>query len=128
MYAIFEDGSHQYRVTKGDRLEVEYRKDLKAGETVRFEKVLAAGNSSTSSIGRPVLEGAVVQGEIVDAEFRARKIEVGKFKRRKGYIRHNGHIQLHTQIRITDISVPGLVDDTPAQESAPASAPETAAV
>jgi large subunit ribosomal protein L21 len=70
---------------------------------------------STGAIGRPLIEGASVQAEVLngfegkkDGTVKARKLEVGKFKRRKGHIRHNGHTQKYTQVRITGITVPGI--------------------
>jgi large subunit ribosomal protein L21 len=108
MFAIFEDGSHQYRVQAGDRLEVDFRDSAKVGDTLSFDRVLAAGTETTGAIGRPHLSGASVQAEVLDREFKAPKLEIGKFKRRKGQIRHNGHIQKYTRIRITAITVPGM--------------------
>ena len=108
MFAIFEDGSHQYRVEAGDRLEVDFRDTLKVGDSVKFDRVLAAGNESSGQIGRPLISGATVEAQVVDAEAKGPKLEVGKFRRRKGYIRHNGHTQKYTQVRITAINVPGL--------------------
>jgi large subunit ribosomal protein L21 len=108
MFAIFEDGSHQYRVQTGDRLDVDFRDSAKVGDTLNFDRVLAAGTETTGAIGRPLISGASVQAEVLDDEFKAPKLEVGKFKRRKGHIRHNGHIQRYTRIRITAINVPGV--------------------
>jgi large subunit ribosomal protein L21 len=108
MFAIFEDGSHQYRVKAGDRLEVDYRVSAKVGDSLSFDRVLAAGNDTAGTIGRPLIDGASVQAEVVDDTFKARKLEVGKFKRRKGHIRHNGHTQKYTRVRITAITVPGI--------------------
>jgi large subunit ribosomal protein L21 len=108
MFAIFEDGSHQYRVQTGDRLEVDFRVSAKTGDSLNFERVLAAGTDSAGKIGRPLIDGASVQAEVVDEEVRGRKLEIGKFRRRKGHVRHNGHTQKYTQVRITGITVPGL--------------------
>jgi len=109
MFAIFEDGSHQYRVQPGDQLRVDFRDTAKAGDALSFDRVLAAGTDTTGKIGRPVIEGATVTAEVVDTAY-DRKIEVGKFKRRKGYIRHAGHTQKYTAVKITAISVPGIAD------------------
>jgi large subunit ribosomal protein L21 len=109
MFAIFEDGSHQYRVTTGDRLEVDFREAAKVGDSLQFDRVLAAGTDSTGQVGRPLIDGASIQAEVVDATVKAPKLEIGKFRRRKGYIRHNGHTQKYTQVRITAINVPGMV-------------------
>jgi large subunit ribosomal protein L21 len=115
MFAIFEDGSHQYRVHAGDKLEVDFRGGLKTGDSLSFERVLAAGTDTAGTIGRPLIEGASVVAEVLegnagkkDGTLLAAKLEVGKFKRRKGVIRHNGHVQKYTQIRVTAINVPGL--------------------
>jgi len=108
MFAIFEDGSRQYRVQAGDRLEIDLRVSAKTGDSLSFDRVLAAGTDSSGRIGRPLIDGASVQAEVVDDEVRGRKLEIGKFRRRKGHIRHNGHMQKYTQVRITGITVPGL--------------------
>ena len=114
MFAIFEDGSHQYRVQTGDRLEIDFRA-VKTGDSLSFDRVLAAGSDTAGQIGRPLVKGATVQAEVLhglegrqDGTVKARKLEVGKFRRRKGHVRHNGHIQKYTQVRITAISVPGI--------------------
>lgn len=119
MFAVFEDGSHQYRVQSGDTLRVDYRESAKDGDALRFERVLAAGTDTGSQIGRPLIGGAVVQAEVVDQEVFGPKLEVGKFKRRKSYRRHTGHKQKYTSIRITGIEVPGLAPDA-STESSPA--------
>jgi large subunit ribosomal protein L21 len=108
MFAIFEDGSHQYRVQAGDRLDVDFRDSAKVGDTLNFDRVLAAVTDTAGTIGRPLISGATVQAEVLDDEFKAPKLEIGKFKRRKGHIRHNGHVQKYTRVRITAINVPGV--------------------
>ena len=108
MFAIIEDGGRQYRVHPGDKLEIDFRADLRDGDGVRFDRILAAGTESEGKIGQPVISGAVVEAEVVDEEVRGPKLEVGKFRRRKGYIRHNGHIQRYTAVRVTVIEVPGF--------------------
>ena len=126
MFAIFEDGSHQYRVVTGDRLEVDFREAAKIGDSLYFDRVLAAGANApganapganaTGQIGRPLIDGASIQAEVVDDSMKAPKLEIGKFRRRKGYIRHNGHTQKYTQVRITAINVPGFA--SPANSNA----------
>lgn len=108
MFAVFEDGSHQFRVQAGDTLWVDFREGVAVGSTLKFDKVLAAGNDSQNLIGRPTLAGAVVEAEVVSGEVNAPKIEGGKFRRRKNYIRHWGHKQKYTAVKITGISVPNI--------------------
>jgi len=108
MFAIIEDGGRQYRVQAGDKVQIDYRCEANDGDAVLFEKILAAGTDKAGKIGQPAIAGAVVEATVLDSEVRGRKIEVGKFRRRKGTIRHNGHIQRYTQVQITGIKVPGF--------------------
>jgi large subunit ribosomal protein L21 len=110
MFAIIEDGSRQYRVQPGDKLKIDFRDSAQPGESLRFDRVLAAGTDSDAKIGRPVLDGAAVEARVLETEVRGPKLEIGKFRRRKGHIRHNGHIQKYTSIEVTAIHVPGLAE------------------
>jgi large subunit ribosomal protein L21 len=105
MYAIIEDGSHQFRVREGDRIRVD-RRDGKAGDELVFSKVLLlAGESGGPMIGNPSLDGAQVVGKIVN-QFRAKKIIIQKFRRRKNVRRRNGHRQPYTMVQITSVVPP----------------------
>lgn len=126
MFAIIEDGGRQYRVQAGDKLHIDYRVDLRDGDAVRFERILAAGNDAEAKIGQPLISGAVVDAQVIDEEVRGRKLEIGKFRRRKGHIRHNGHIQRYTLVRVTTIEVPGFEKAHVAIEAPAAKAPEAA--
>jgi large subunit ribosomal protein L21 len=105
MYAIIEDGSHQFRVREGDRIRVD-RRDGKAGDELIFPKVLLlSGASGSPMIGSPSLDGAQVVGKIVN-QFRAKKIIIQKFRRRKNVRRRNGHRQPYTMVQITSVVPP----------------------
>ena len=66
MYAIIEDGSHQFRVREGDRIRVD-RRDGKAGDELVFSKVLLiTGEDGNPTIGAPAVDGAQVVGKIVN--------------------------------------------------------------
>src|SRR5215472_4804196 len=104
-YAVIRTGGKQYRVTPGSVLRVE-RLDGDVGATVEFAEVLLAGSDDAEAavrIGRPLVEGAVVRGQIV-AQGRDRKILVYKKKRRKNYRRRRGHRQSITTVRVTEIA------------------------
>lgn len=107
-FAIFEDGSRQYRVSVGDVLEVDYRAGAEAGSSLTFENVLLANGGGDSLIGAPSLGGAKVTAEIVNPLFKGPKLEIQKHRRRHNSKRHTGHRQKHTQIKITAIDVPNL--------------------
>ena len=62
MFAVFVDGSRQYRVSEGDRVRVDYR-PLEAKQAVEFNRVLLYKNGDDLKIGQPVLEGTRVVAE-----------------------------------------------------------------
>jgi large subunit ribosomal protein L21 len=102
MYAIVEDSGTQIKLSTGDVLEVDIR-DLD-GDTFTLENVLMIGDQKgKSTIGTPYVEGASVEVEVLE-EFKDEKIDVIKFKRRKGYRRKTGHRQRLLKVRIGDIS------------------------
>lgn len=108
MFAIIEDGSHQYRVAPGETLVVDYRDGASAGDSLKFERVLLASGSGSSVIGRPLIDGGSVTAEVIDAELKGEKLEIQKFRRRKDSRRHTGHRQKYTAIKVTAVDVPGL--------------------
>ncbi len=108
MFAIFEDGSRQYRVEPGMKLLVDFRDGAEPGSPIVFERVLLANGGGASQIGAPVLEGATVTAEVLRPEHKGEKLEIGKFKRRKNSRRHVGHRQKHTLVKINAIDVPNL--------------------
>lgn len=108
MFAVFEDGSRQYRVQPGDVLVVDYRKDAQPGDTLTFDQVLLANGGGASLIGRPVIDGASVTAEVTNELFKGPKLEIQKLRRRHASKRHTGHRQKHTQVKITGVSVPNL--------------------
>jgi large subunit ribosomal protein L21 len=105
MYAIIEDGSHQFRVREGDRIRID-RRVGKAGDELVFAKVLLiTTQSGNPTIGTPEVEGARVVGKIVN-QFKAKKIIIQKFRRRKNVRRRNGHRQPYTMVQITSVAHP----------------------
>jgi large subunit ribosomal protein L21 len=105
MYAIFEDGSHQFRVREGDRIRVD-RRDGKAGDELVFSKVLLiTEQNGNPTIGTPAVDGARVVAKIIN-QFRAKKIIIQKFRRRKNVRRRNGHRQHYTMVQITSVLQP----------------------
>jgi large subunit ribosomal protein L21 len=101
MYAVVKTGGKQYKVRPGQMVRVE-KLEGAVGDTVALNEVLLVGGGEALQIGRPQVEGASVQAQIVE-QGRAKKIIVFKKKRRKGYHKKQGHRQYYTQIRIGDI-------------------------
>jgi len=101
MYAVIKTGGKQYRVAKDEILKIE-KLEGAAGDKVEFTDVLMVGNDKDVAIGTPLVEGAVVSGEVLE-QTRAGKIIVFKKKRRHNYRRKKGHRQHQTVVRITGI-------------------------
>jgi len=118
MFAIFEDGSHQYQVQVGDKLAVDYRETANPGDTLTFERVLLANDGEKSAIGQPTIEGAVVEAEVLD-QIKGKKLEIVKYRRRKNSRTHTGHRQKYTEIQVNAITVEGMVFTAPVAEAAP---------
>jgi len=102
MYAVIKTGGKQYRVAEGDVIQIE-KLAGDAGANVTFEDVLLVGSDEETKVGTPRVEGASVGGTILE-QGRHRKVIVFKFKRRKNYIRKNGHRQHFTSVRIDSIA------------------------
>ena len=101
-HAIIETGGKQYRVAEGDVIFVE-KLNAEAGETVKFDRVLAVIDEDSSVFGTPVVEGAVVTGSVVK-NGRGKKVRVYKMKPKKGYQRLQGHRQPYTKVQIESIA------------------------
>lgn len=100
-HAIIVTGGKQYRVAEGDIIFVE-KLDVEAGETVKFDRVLAVIDEDKAVFGTPVVENAVVSGNVVK-NGKSKKIRVYKMKPKKGYRRTQGHRQPYTKVEITKI-------------------------
>ena len=100
--AIIVTGGKQYRVAEGDVLFVE-KLDKQAGDTVKFDRVLAVIGEEGSVFGKPVIEGATVSANVVK-NGKSKKIRVFKMKPKKGYRRTQGHRQPYTKVQIETIN------------------------
>ncbi|QDT56519.1 50S ribosomal protein L21 [Caulifigura coniformis] len=108
VFAILEDGGRQYRVAQGDKVQIDLREGVNAGDALTFDKVLLANGGGDSILGVPAISGATVSAKVVEAIFKGPKLEIQKIRRRHNSRRHTGHRQKHTVVEVTGISVPGL--------------------
>jgi len=100
MYAIFQSGGKQYKVSPGDVVRVEQLPGVE-GSKVEFNHVFAVRKEGLN-IGSPLVEGAKVTGTILRHD-RAAKIRVLKIKRKKQYRRTAGHRQDYSEVKIEEI-------------------------
>jgi large subunit ribosomal protein L21 len=103
MYAVIQTGGKQYRVEPGKTVVVEKLAGEKGADVV-FDQVLlvSSGDGATVNVGKPLVAGAKVTGQIVE-QGRGEKLVVFKFRRRKNYVRRNGHRQDYTAVKIAAI-------------------------
>lgn len=101
-YAIFKTGSKQYKVSVGDKIDVE-KLTVNEGEWATFDQVLAHGEGSQIQVGAPTVSGATVVAKVVK-QHRAPKVTSFKFRRRKGYHLTRGHRQHLTRVQIVSIN------------------------
>jgi len=103
MYAIVETGSKQYKVQKGDVIEVE-KFEAEPGKTVKLDKVLFYSKGKSSEIGRPYIKGAHVVCDVI-SNFKADKVITFKYRRRKKSRVKKGHRQQLTRLKVAEIEV-----------------------
>lgn len=99
MYAVIRTGGKQYRVTEGDRLKVE-KVEAEVGGKLTFD-VLLVGGEGEAKVGRPIVEGAAVEGEVV-AHGKHKKV-INFRKKKEGWTKKRGHRQPFTEVRITAV-------------------------
>ena len=101
MYAIIETGGKQYRVSEGDVVVIE-KLNANEGDTVEFDKVLSVVKEGNAVFGKPLVAGAKVTAK-VEAQGKAKKILVFKYKAKSNYRKRQGHRQPFTKVVIEKI-------------------------
>jgi large subunit ribosomal protein L21 len=103
MYAVFETGAKQYRVSAGDMVDVD-RLKVAEGESFVFDRVLLTNQEGSVTVGHPTVPQATVVADVVK-HHRGEKLIAFKLKRRKGYRKKIGHRQELTLVKIKEIKV-----------------------
>lgn len=102
MYAVIKTGGKQYRVKEGDVLKIEQLTD-DVGSKINFSEVLMLADGDKFTCGTPLVASAEVNAEVME-HGRHKKIKIIKFRRRKHHMKHMGHRQNYTQVKITKIA------------------------
>ena len=102
MYAVIKSGGKQHKVSEGEEILLE-KVSLDEGDVIEFSEVLAVNKDGNLNVGKPLLEGAVVKGKVLN-HLKTKKITVIKMKRRKDYRKKQGHRQNLTKVKIESIS------------------------
>lgn len=101
MYAVFHTGGKQYKVKKGDTLQVELL-PLDLGAKADFNEILLVGAGAEVKVGQPFVASANISAEVVAVE-KGPKIIVYHKKRRKQSDKKTGHRQPYTRLLVTAI-------------------------
>ncbi len=104
-FAIIKTGGRQYRVSEGDIIDVDFL-EAEPGKEGVFAEVLFHADGAIVTHGTPLIEGATVEGEIVEQR-KDKKVIAFKYRRRKGYHRTVGHRRKLTRVKITGITMNG---------------------
>jgi large subunit ribosomal protein L21 len=105
MYAVIETGGKQYRVEVGTELEVELL-EAEPGDNITLDRVLLVADGDESAIGRPLVDGAAVEAEVVRRE-RGEKLISFKYRPKARRRVKKGHRQELMILRITDVKLGG---------------------
>jgi large subunit ribosomal protein L21 len=100
-FAVIKTGGKQYKVAANDVIKIE-KLEAAAGDIVTFDEVLMVGDT----IGAPLVEGALVAGELIETK-KSKTVIIFKKRRRHNSRRRNGHRQLLSTVRITEILTGG---------------------
>ena len=125
MYAIVEIAGQQFKVAQDQKVYVHRLKE-EEGSKVTFDNVFLLDDNGTISIGAPAIKGAEVTAKIL-GHLKGDKVIVFKKKRRKGYIKKNGHRQALTEIQIESIATSVAKKAAPKKAEIKAEAPKAEA-
>ena len=99
MYAIVKTGGKQYKVAAGDKINIE-KLDAEVGDEVALDAIMIADGEKV--IAGPDAAKFAVTAKVLE-QFKADKVFVVKFHKRKDYKRKNGHRQLQTRVEVLSI-------------------------
>ena len=102
MYAIIEESGKQFKVTSGDRIRID--REGTDASNITVDRVLLVAGEGSPRIGTPLVAGATVTADVIGA-VKGPKIDIQKYKRRKGYHKKIGHRQRYLRVKITGINV-----------------------
>lgn len=101
MKAIIKIGGKQYIVAEQQKLLVDRLAD--GTKTVELEPLMIF-DEKTAKVGTPVVKGASVKADVIEAEVKGEKLAVGKFQAKKRVKKITGHRQKYSQIQIKSIA------------------------
>lgn len=115
-YSIIRSGSKQYQVMVGKTIKVELTGQAKG--PIEFDQVLLSVEGDKVTLGTPTIPGFKVYGT-VQGDFKAKKVQVFKYKSKSRYRKLNGHRQQYSLVMIDSIGNAPAKKVEPAKKSTP---------
>lgn len=100
-FAIIETGGKQYKITSGQKLEIEKLK-ANSGDQFSFDKVLLIVDGDKVEVGTPYLKSPIEA--TVMAEGRGEKKVIFKYHSKTRHRKRRGHRQTFTEVEIKKLS------------------------
>jgi large subunit ribosomal protein L21 len=126
MFAVIKSGGRQYKVSVGERLEVN-RLPLEEGKQIEISDVVLISDADRTLVGSPLIENAKVLATVAGPA-RGEKLIVFKYKSKKRYRHRRGHRQELTVLTIDDIIAEGkslITGEAPTSKEQPSEASAT---
>lgn len=99
MYAIFQTGGKQYKVSQGDIIDIEL---IEEKSKVSFKDVKLFCDGVKTEVGAPVVKNCVIHGEVLE-QVQGPKVFALKYRRRKMSRTKVGHRQQYSRVKILEI-------------------------
>ena len=108
MYAIVEQGGQQFKVSEGDRLDIDLTQVEEGAKSLEMGKVLMISDGENIKVGTPYLDGAKVTASLTaetaeESVVKGPKLYPTHFRRRKNSRRRIGHRQKYLRVTIDKI-------------------------
>jgi large subunit ribosomal protein L21 len=104
-YAIIETGGKQLKVEPGRFYDIELL-PVDAESSFTMDKVLLINNNDEVTVGQPFIDGATVEGKVMQ-HLRGKKVIVYKMQPKKKTRKKRGHRQELTRFMVDSINVGG---------------------
>lgn len=102
MYAVIQTGGKQYKVCKGDVIEVESLGASEKDKEIIIKDILLVSDGKDIKIGNPLVKNAGVVCELI-GDFKGPKVISFKYRRRKNSRWKKGHRQLLSRLKVKEI-------------------------
>lgn len=106
-FAVVATGGKQYVAHEGDILTIEKLadKEYKAGDKIVLDTVLLTDDGLKTTVGTPVVKGAKVEGEVLEAGLGKKTLVIRyRSKSRSGHYKRYGHRQPFITLKVTKVA------------------------